>query len=305
VNRLLTLLFFLFIAQICNAQIEITGTVISGEDGLGLPGAKVVEFGTQNGTTTNLDGNFRLTVNDLNATLEISFVGFITKQLELKGQDSISTTLKVDCNRDFFDSQSVSIYALSGIINNPIGGQVDFAFPNFSSGTLITGFSLQSDLNDKRFIKGKLEYKHFIFNCDFDFDLNWYYRRVNFTEFRSSTNSFETNFNYGNLRLTAGYSNLNFENKLSSTTENLSAPLIGLGTWINTVSVQTLLTGKAAFYNGRTEIVGQATFFTKHVELFVNFYQLDSFSELTIGIGKEFGYWLKSQKHFKKQYKNR
>ncbi len=295
-NRSLILLFLLLIASICNAQVEVNGTVISNEDGLGLPGVTVVELGTQNGTLTDLDGNFQLTVTNLNSMLEISFVGFIPKQVVLNGQNTISIKLKLDCNIDFFDSQSISVYALSGILNNPIGGQLDFAFPTFSRGTLITGFALQSNLKENNFINGKLEYKHFIFNCDFDFDLNWYHRRVNFSDFRSSTNSFETNFNYGNFRLTAGYGNLNFDNRTTDEVRNFSAPVVGLGTWVNTVPVRTLLTGKVSFYRNRTEIGGQATFYTNYVEFFVKYYQLDSFSELTIGIGKEFGYWLKSQK---------
>lgn len=304
-NRSLSLIFFLLTTPICNAQIEVHGTVISDEDDLGLPGVTVVELGTQNGTLTDLDGNFQLTVTDPNATLEFSFIGFIPKQVDLNGERTISIKLKLDCTRDFFDSQSVSVYALSGILNNPIGGQLDFAFPNFSRGTLITGLSYQSDLEDKSFINGKLEYKHFIFNCDLDFDLNWYHRRVNFTNFSSATNSFESNFNYGNFRITAGYSNLNFDSRVSDAVRNFSSPVIGLGTWINTVPVRTLLTGKVALYGNRTEIVGQVTFYTKYLELFVNYYELDSFSELTIGIGKEFGYWLKSQKQFKQQHNMR
>ena len=304
-KRSLTLIFFFLTASICYAQIEVHGTIISNEDGLGLPGANVVELGTQNGTTTDLDGNFQITVIDPNTTLEISFIGFITKHFDLNGQDSISITLKIDCIRDFFDSHSVSIYALSGVINNPLGGQVDFAFPNFSRGTLITGFSLQSDLEDNNFINGKLEYKHFIFNCDFDLDLNWYHRRVNFTDFRSSTNSFETNFNYGNFRLIAGYSNLNFDDRVADPKQNFSAPVVGLGTWINSRPVRTLLTGKVGLYGTQTEIVGEARFYTKYFELFVNYYELESFSELTIGIGKEFGYWLKSQKQYKQQHNKR
>ena len=304
-NKSLTIIFTLLISTVCIAQTEVKGTVISNDDGLGIPGVTVVELGTQNGTVTDLDGNFQLTVTDLNASLIFSSVGYIPKEVDLNGESSISVKLKLSCNKDFFDSQNITIYALSGLLNNPIGGQLDFAFPTFSRGTLISGFSYQSDLEDMNFINGKLEYKHFIFNCDLDFDLNWYHRQVNFTDFRSSTNSFETNFNYENFRLTAGYSNLNFDNRVSDAIRNFSAPVFGLGTWINTVPVQTLLTGKVALYGNRTEIVGQVTFYTKYAQLFVNYYELDSFSELTIGIGKEFDYWLKSQKQYKPQHNKR
>ena len=41
-------------------QRVVTGTVISEEDGLGLPGATVLVKGTTVGTTTDLDGNYSL-----------------------------------------------------------------------------------------------------------------------------------------------------------------------------------------------------------------------------------------------------
>ncbi|MDF2157652.1 carboxypeptidase-like regulatory domain-containing protein [Algoriphagus sp. CAU 1675] len=303
-KRTISLLFFLLSASICIAQVEVKGTIISNEDGLGIPSAKILELGTKNETLSDLEGNFHLTVSNPNATLEISFIGFITKKIELKGQNSISVTLKPDCNIDFFDSQSISIYSLVGINYNPIGGQIDFAFPNFSKGTLIPGIAFQSNLKGNHFLNGKLEYKHFIFNCDFDLDLNWYHRRVNFNDFNSVTNSFETSFNYGNFRLTAGYSNLNFSNLVSDATQNFSAPVVGVGTWINTKPVRTLISGKVALYGTRKEVITQATFYTKYFELFVNYYDLDSFSQLTIGIGKTFGYLNKSQKQFRQQQNN-
>ena len=226
--RSIAILLFLFSTTICSAQFAVKGTVTSKEEGV-LPGVSVVELGTENGTLTDLDGNFQLIVSNPKAALEFSFIGFLPKQVDLDGEDSVLIELKLSCNREFFDSQSIHIYALSGILNNPLGGQLDFAFPNFSRGTLITGFAFQSDLSSDHFMNGKLEYKHFIFNCDLDFDLNWYHRRVNFSDFKSSTNSFETNFNYENWRLTAGYSHLNFENKVSDKNRNFSAPVVGLG----------------------------------------------------------------------------
>jgi iron complex outermembrane recepter protein len=55
------------------AQLTVTGRV-TGEDGLGIPGASVLEQGTTNGTVTNsLDGNYSLRVAD-NATLVFSGV---------------------------------------------------------------------------------------------------------------------------------------------------------------------------------------------------------------------------------------
>jgi hypothetical protein len=58
---------------------RITGTVV---DATGEPiiGANVFEKGAANGTVTDVDGNFSLTVPD-NATLQVSFIGYITQEI--------------------------------------------------------------------------------------------------------------------------------------------------------------------------------------------------------------------------------
>ncbi|WP_111669413.1 carboxypeptidase-like regulatory domain-containing protein [Algoriphagus litoralis] len=295
-NRKLLFLFFFFSASYCQAQFRVKGKIIDQFDKQGVPGAKILEHGTENGTIADLDGNFQLSVSHPNAILEVSFVGYSIKKVSIKSEDFLTITLKSDCNRDFFDAQSIGVYALSGVLNNPIGGQIDFAFPTFSKGTLTAGFSLQSDLRDNNFFTAKAEYKHFIFNCDFDLDLNFYHGRINYTEFRSVISSLETNFNYGNLRLIGGYSRMNFDERNSMAGQTFSAPVVGIGTWINTPKIRTLVTGKVALFKNRPEINTRATFITKYADLFLNYYDLGTFSEFTIGIGKQFGYRLKSQK---------
>lgn len=295
-NRKLLFLFFFCIASYSHAQFLIRGKIVDEFDKQGVPGAIIKELGTENGTVADIDGNFELSVSNSNAFLEVSFVAYTTKKVSIKSEDFLTITLKSFWNKDFFDSQSIGVYALSGVLNNPIGGQIDFAFPTFSKGTLITGFSLQSDLRDNIFFTGKAEYKHFIFNCDFDLDLNFYHGRINYTDFSSAISSLETNFNYGNLRLIGGFSRLNLDENGSMAGQTFSAPVVGLGTWINTPKVQTLVTGKVALFKNRPEINTRDIFITKYADLFLNYYDLGTFSEFTIGIGKQFGYRLKSQK---------
>ena len=59
----------------------ITGTVT---DAAGEPviGANIIEKGTSNGSVTDVDGNFTLSVSE-NATLQISFVGYITQEINV------------------------------------------------------------------------------------------------------------------------------------------------------------------------------------------------------------------------------
>ncbi|HMJ70293.1 MAG TPA: TonB-dependent receptor [Cyclobacteriaceae bacterium] len=73
----------------------VTGT-IKGDDGQPLPGATVVVKGTANGTTSDADGNFSLSVPGTSATLVVSFIGYMTQEVEIGNQTSINITLKED-----------------------------------------------------------------------------------------------------------------------------------------------------------------------------------------------------------------
>lgn len=87
----ITFLVFFAISITSFAQSKITGTVI-GDDNDGLPEASVVEKGTTNGTTTDFDGKFILTVQD-NAILVVSFSGFETKEVSVGTKTNLTITL--------------------------------------------------------------------------------------------------------------------------------------------------------------------------------------------------------------------
>ncbi len=77
------------------AQTTVTGTV-SDEQNIRLPGATVLEKGTNNGTTTDFEGNFTLQVSDANAILAVSFLGYASKDIPLNGQSNLSVSLEED-----------------------------------------------------------------------------------------------------------------------------------------------------------------------------------------------------------------
>jgi TonB-linked SusC/RagA family outer membrane protein len=82
-------------SRVLHPPIEIHGRVIN-QEGSPLQGVSVLIAGTQNGTTTNSDGRFSLTVPDANTTLEISSVGFVTKRINVGNQTEINVTLEND-----------------------------------------------------------------------------------------------------------------------------------------------------------------------------------------------------------------
>lgn len=88
----LTMLFVFLSMSFSYAQIKVNGQVID-QTGEPVIGANVVEKGTTNGIITDLDGNFTLSVKR-GATLVISFVGYITQ--EIQAAPTVKVTLKED-----------------------------------------------------------------------------------------------------------------------------------------------------------------------------------------------------------------
>ena len=60
--------------------IAITGTV-TDENNMALPGVSVLVKGTTRGTNTDVDGKFRLNVENVNATLVFSYVGYTNQEV--------------------------------------------------------------------------------------------------------------------------------------------------------------------------------------------------------------------------------
>ena len=77
-------------------QRVITGTVISEEDGLGLPGATVLVKVTTVGTTTDLDGNYSINVPAGSDVLIFSFVGLKSSEEAIGNRSVVNVTLTVD-----------------------------------------------------------------------------------------------------------------------------------------------------------------------------------------------------------------
>jgi len=97
----LTFIMFLLFSVVSFSQTrEITGTVTSGSDGLGIPGASVVlKSNPGTGTSTDIEGNFTLTVYLEDEVLIISSIGMVTKQVSTKGQTRLTVVLNDDVSQ--------------------------------------------------------------------------------------------------------------------------------------------------------------------------------------------------------------
>ena len=73
----------------------ITG-LITDNNGAPLPGATVIEVGTNNGTTSDFDGNFSIAIENDEASLQISFIGFVSQTIIVGDANSINIQLSPD-----------------------------------------------------------------------------------------------------------------------------------------------------------------------------------------------------------------
>lgn len=96
--KFLMLIFSLGIVSISWAQTTVIGTV-TDELNTPLPGATVLEKGTTNGTTTDFDGNFSITIANGNVVLEFSYIGYSTMEAAVNGRSSISVQLAEDATQ--------------------------------------------------------------------------------------------------------------------------------------------------------------------------------------------------------------
>lgn len=76
-------------------SIKITGRVSEGSGGDALIGASVIEKGTGNGTITDINGNFSITVSS-GATLVVSYLGYQPKEVVVRERTHYEVTLSED-----------------------------------------------------------------------------------------------------------------------------------------------------------------------------------------------------------------
>ena len=112
VTKTLFALLLLATSMFTYAQTTITGVVTDAATGEAIIGANVIEKGTVNGTITDFDGNFILSVG-AGAVLEISYMGY--KTVEAQAVDGMQIQLGEDT--ELLDEVVVVGY---GVVNQMI-----------------------------------------------------------------------------------------------------------------------------------------------------------------------------------------
>ncbi|MDZ7743171.1 MAG: TonB-dependent receptor [Bacteroidota bacterium] len=90
-----TLIFFSFAVSL-SAQHTVSGKVIDEETNQSVPGATIIEKGTTNGTISDVEGNYKITVSDINDILIVSYIGYETLEITIDGRSQINLILSPD-----------------------------------------------------------------------------------------------------------------------------------------------------------------------------------------------------------------
>src|SRR5690625_616715 len=76
------------------SQVTVSGKVTSQENGEEMPAVNIQVKGTTTGTTSDANGQYELTVESLQDTLVVSFIGYQTREVPINGQTEIDIAMR-------------------------------------------------------------------------------------------------------------------------------------------------------------------------------------------------------------------
>jgi hypothetical protein len=116
----LLLVFMLLTVMQVLAQRTITGTVTSMDDGAGIPGVSITVKGTTQGTTTDIDGKYRLLVPKEATTLVYSYVGMKKQELPVSESNMMNVVLEAEA----IDVEAVVVVGYGVMRKSDVTGSV-------------------------------------------------------------------------------------------------------------------------------------------------------------------------------------
>ena len=113
-----TLMAVLLASAVAYAQnITVEGVVTDAND-VPVIGATVMVTGTQNGTSTDIDGAFKISA-PANGQLTVSIIGYATQTINIEGRTFIAVQVQEDT--EFLDATIVVGYGTGQKIGNIVG----------------------------------------------------------------------------------------------------------------------------------------------------------------------------------------
>jgi len=115
-------IFIIFFSQDVYAQFTIEGKITDAKTGDPIVGATILEVETNQGATTDLDGEFSINISGSSAELRISFIGYVTQRIEV---DEDTEFLEIELKPDVARLDEVVVSGLaSGVKRENLGNAV-------------------------------------------------------------------------------------------------------------------------------------------------------------------------------------
>lgn len=135
-NSLLFLM--LILPTLIFGQTNVTGTVTEKSSSQPLPGVNVLIKGTTQGTATDFDGNYQITVNS-GDIIVFSYIGFISQEIAFNGQASINVSLAVDAAQ----LDEIVLIGYGGVRKEDLTGTADLiTSEDFNKGPIVSAQQL-------------------------------------------------------------------------------------------------------------------------------------------------------------------
>jgi len=100
-------------------RISVTGIIVD-KSGEPLPGASIIEKGTSNGTGTDFNGNFSITVKNKDAILVVQYLGYTKKEVPVKDK----TNLKIVLIEDTSSLEEIVVIGYGSLSRSKVLGAV-------------------------------------------------------------------------------------------------------------------------------------------------------------------------------------
>lgn len=123
------------------AQSTLKGTVSDNSSGQPIPGVNVIVEGTQNGTSTDMDGNYTLSDVKKGDRIAFSFIGFADQVITYDGQPTLNVTMTEDATQ----LQEVVVIGYGTVKKKDATGSVaTLSEKEFNKGAIVTAENLLS-----------------------------------------------------------------------------------------------------------------------------------------------------------------
>jgi len=98
------------------AQYTVTGAVTDEATGEVLIGVNVFDAASGSGASTNVDGEYTITLPSGETTLRFTSIGYITRNIEVSGSDGETVTLNVDMEADVANLEELVVTGLASTV---------------------------------------------------------------------------------------------------------------------------------------------------------------------------------------------